>query len=73
LGEDDARRAEGAEYQTFVKDEDNRQLSAEDIMQDVALHEMWMRNVQPDPSNFLASKFHMQRDASENKPEEPSS
>ena len=73
LGEDDAKRAEGAEYQTFVKDEDNRQLSAEDIMQDVALHEMWMRNVQPDPSNFLASKFHMQRDASENKPEEPSS
>ena len=39
-------------------------------MQDVALHEMWMRNVQPDPSNFLASKFHMQRDASENTPEE---
>lgn len=70
LGDDDAKRAEGAEYQTFVKDEENKRLSAEDIMQDVALHEMWMRNVQPDPSNFLASKFHMQKDNSESAPEE---
>lgn len=77
LGEDDARRAEGAERKTFVEDKKDKQLSAEDIMQDTALHEMWMRNVQPDPSRFLASKFHMQKNASENKlegtePENPS-
>lgn len=70
LGDDDPQRAEGVEYEASEKDQEVQQLSADKILEDTALHEMWMRNVQPDPSNFLASKFHMQKNASDNKIEE---
>lgn len=66
LGENDPKRAEGAEFKTFKKDE-LKQYQADEILKDKALHEMWMRNVQPDPSRFLGSKFMMQRD--HNKPD----
>ena len=36
------------------------QLSAEDILQDPATADMWLRGVQQDPSDFLAIKFSMQ-------------
>ncbi len=59
LGKDDPQRAEGAEVQTLDTVE-KKQYNADEILQDNALHEMWMRNVQPDPSRFLGSKFMMQ-------------
>ena len=42
-----------------------QQLTAEDILQDSATRDMWLRSVQPDPSNFLAVKFSMQLHADE--------
>jgi len=36
------------------------QFSAEDILQNPATQDMWLRGVQQDPSQFLAIKFSMQ-------------
>ena len=59
LGGDDAIPAEGAQEISWEQGEIT-QLSAEDILQDPATAEMWLRSVQQDPSNFLAIKFSMQ-------------
>lgn len=59
LGGDDAIPAEGADEISWEQAE-IIQLSAEDILQDPATSEMWLRSVQQDPSNFLAIKFSMQ-------------
>lgn len=59
LGGDDAVPAEGADELTWEKAQ-LQQLRAEDILQDPATAEMWLRGVQQDPSNFLAIKFGMQ-------------
>jgi Ca-activated chloride channel family protein len=59
LGGDDAVPAEGAEQLTWEKTE-LRQFTAEEILQDPATGEMWLRSVQQDPSSFLAAKFAMQ-------------
>lgn len=37
-----------------------QQLTADQLLQDPALTEMWMRQVQKDPSRFLEVKFYMQ-------------
>ena len=59
LSIDDAIPAQGADeiswQQTKVP-----QLTAEDILQDAATSDMWLRGVQQDPSKFLAIKFGMQ-------------
>jgi Ca-activated chloride channel family protein len=62
LGGDDAIPAQGAE-ETVWQRADITQLSAEDILQDPATSDMWLRGVQQDPSNFLAIKFAMQLQA----------
>ena len=59
LGDDQPRRAEGAERTTLAADQ-LEQFSAEDILQDEKVSEMWMRSVQRDPSHFLSIKFGMQ-------------
>ncbi len=59
LGSDDAIPAQGADELTWEQAQ-LQQLSAEDILQDPATGEMWLRSVQQDPSNFLAIKFSMQ-------------
>ncbi|MEH6635901.1 MAG: VWA domain-containing protein [Halioglobus sp.] len=59
LGGDDAIPAEGAQEISWEQSE-IIQLSAEEILQDPATAEMWLRSVQQDPSNFLAIKFSMQ-------------
>lgn len=59
LGDDDPRRADGAERTTLAADQ-LEQFSAEDILQDEKVSEMWMRSVQRDPSHFLSIKFGMQ-------------
>lgn len=59
MGGDDAIPAEGAEELSWDKVE-VKQLTAEDILQNEATRDMWLRSVQQDPSNFLATKFNMQ-------------
>ena len=59
LGGDDALPADGAEELSWQQAE-LVQFSAEEVLQDPATAEMWLRGVQQDPSNFLAIKFSMQ-------------
>ncbi len=59
LGEDDPRAADGATQEVWSTIE-IEQLTAEQVLGDSATREMWLRGVQKDPSDFLASKFSMQ-------------
>ena len=59
LDSEDAIPAEGADTLSWEQ-EQLLQLSAEDILQDPATADMWLRGVQQDPSDFLAIKFSMQ-------------
>lgn len=68
MGGDEAIPADGAEELSFDKSE-LVQLSAEDILQDPATSEMWLRGVQQNPANFLAVKFDMQLQAREKLPQ----
>ena len=70
LGEDDAIPAQGAEKISWQQAE-IVQLTAEDILQDPATSEMWLRGVQQDPSNFLAIKFAMQLQRRQNVAPQP--
>lgn len=67
LGGDDAIPADGAEEMVWQKAE-LTQFSAEDILEDPATSEMWLRSVQQDPSDFLAIKFAMQLESREPAP-----
>lgn len=59
MGGDDAIPAEGAEELSFEEVE-IKHFTAEEILQSQATQDMWLRGVQQDPSNFLATKFNMQ-------------
>ena len=59
LGDDQPRRADGAEF-TELGDTRLEQFSAQQILQDQKINEMWMRSVQRDPTHFLSVKFSMQ-------------
>jgi Ca-activated chloride channel family protein len=59
MGEDDPERAEGAERKT-IQAQELVQFSADEVLQDEKVADMWMRSVQRNPSNFLAIKFSMQ-------------
>jgi Ca-activated chloride channel family protein len=65
LGDDDPQTADGAERQDFVKRE-VKQLTAEEVLLDEQINDLWMRQVQKDPSRFLSVKFHMQLQRQEN-------
>jgi Ca-activated chloride channel family protein len=67
LGGDDAIPADGADKTTFDQAE-LLQLSAQDILQDPATSEMWLRSVQQNPADFLAIKFNMQLHTREDTP-----
>ncbi len=56
---DEPLRAEGAEKQEWGKKE-VVQLSADEILADDSIRDMWLRQVQQDPSVFLSIKFMMQ-------------
>ena len=56
---DDAVPAQGIS-EVQLKEIELEQLTAEQILQDPATSEMWLRSVQHDPANFLAMKFNMQ-------------
>jgi Ca-activated chloride channel family protein len=70
LGSDDAIPAQGAEEQSWEK-ADIKQLTADEILQDAATSDMWLRSVQQDPSNFLAIKFAMQLQEEPDEPQPP--
>lgn len=53
------RSSEGDE-RTLFDAAPKEQLSADQLLQDPGLTEMWMRQVQRDPSQFLRIKFYMQ-------------
>jgi len=59
LDSDDAIPAQGADELSWQQAE-LLQFSAEEILQDPATAQMWLRGVQQDPANFLAIKFSMQ-------------
>ncbi|MCB1844127.1 MAG: hypothetical protein KDI09_14280, partial [Halioglobus sp.] len=59
LGSEDAIPAQGADELVWETAE-VLTLSAEDILENPATRDMWLRGVQQDPSNFLAIKFSMQ-------------
>jgi len=59
LGKDEPQTAEGAERKDFVPRK-LEQLTAEDVLLDEQVNELWMRQVQKDPARFLSAKFHMQ-------------
>ena len=59
LGEDEPQTAEGAERKEFAERE-IKQLTADQVLMDEKMNEIWMRQVQRDPSRFLSIKFHMQ-------------
>ncbi|MFT6274900.1 MAG: Ca-activated chloride channel family protein [Halioglobus sp.] len=65
---DDAIPAQGAEDIQLTPQE-RPQLTAEQILQDPATSEMWLRSVQHDPATFLSIKFNMQLQQREDKPQ----
>ena len=71
LSGDDAIPAQGADEISWQQTE-VIQLTAEDILQDAATSDMWLRGVQQDPSRFLAIKFGMQLRNAETKTDVPS-
>jgi len=56
---DAPKRAEGVDKQEIFLSE-VKQLSADEILTDQRIHDLWMRQVQQDPSKFLSVKFQMQ-------------
>ena len=59
MGGDDAIPAEGADELSWEEAE-VKQFTAEEILHSEATRDMWLRSVQQDPSEFLATKFNMQ-------------
>lgn len=59
LGDDDPQTADGVERSDF-NEREVEQLTAEDVLLDEQINELWMKQVQKDPSRFLSVKFHMQ-------------
>jgi Ca-activated chloride channel family protein len=57
---DAPQRADGADEQKQGKKREVKQLSAEQVLSDQKMHDMWMRQIQQDPSRFLSVKFQMQ-------------
>ena len=56
---DEPQTGDGAQRDELLEVE-STQLSAEDILNDPALNELWMKAIQQDPKRFLAVKFQMQ-------------
>lgn len=56
---DEPQRAEGAMQMDIYSDQ-IEQFTAEQILLDEQIHEMWMRQVQADPAQFLRAKFNLQ-------------
>jgi len=59
LGQDDPHTAEGAERKHFGPRK-LEQWTAEDVLLNEDMNALWMRQVQKNPSRFLAAKFQLQ-------------
>ena len=58
---DEPQTGDGAERKEAPKEQEIEQLSAEQLLLDPSLNEMWLRQVQKNPANFLSQKFYMQQ------------
>jgi len=59
---DEPQTGDGAEREEAPKEQEIEQLSAEQLLLDPSLNEMWLRQVQKNPANFLSQKFYMQQE-----------
>lgn len=59
---DEPQTGDGAEKQE-AKQQKMEQLSSAQLLLDPSLNEMWLRQVQKDPANFLSQKFYFQQEA----------
>ncbi len=57
---DEPQTGDGAEREEAPKQQEIEQLTAEQLLLDPSLNEMWLRQVQKNPANFLSQKFYMQ-------------
>ena len=58
---DEPQTGDGAEREEAAKEQEIEQLTAEQLLLDPSLNEMWLRQVQKNPANFLSQKFYMQQ------------
>lgn len=58
---DEPQTGDGAERKEAPKELEIEQLNAEQLLLDPSLNEMWLRQVQKNPANFLSQKFYMQQ------------
>jgi len=65
---DEPQTGDGAEREEAPKEQEIKQLSAEQLLLDPSLNEMWMRQVQKNPANFLSQKFYMQQEIKSRQP-----
>ena len=58
---DEPQTGDGAEREEAAKEQEIEQLTAEQLLLDPSLNEMWLRQVQKNPAHFLSQKFYMQQ------------
>ncbi|WP_019027411.1 hypothetical protein [Colwellia piezophila] len=58
---DEPQTGDGAEREEAPKQQEIAQLTAEQLLLDPNLNEMWLRQVQKNPAHFLSQKFYMQQ------------
>jgi Ca-activated chloride channel family protein len=59
---DEPQTGDGAEREEAPKVQEIEQLTAEQLLLDPNLNDMWLRQVQKNPANFLSQKFYMQQE-----------
>jgi Ca-activated chloride channel family protein len=59
---DEPQTGDGAEREDAPKEQEIEQLTAEQLLLDPSLNDMWLRQVQKNPANFLSQKFYMQHE-----------
>ncbi len=65
---DEPQTGDGAEREEAPKEQEIEQLSAEQLLLDPNLNDMWLRQVQKNPANFLSRKFYMQQEITNQQP-----
>lgn len=70
---DEPQTGDGAEREEAPKEIEIEQLTAEQLLLDPSLNDMWLRQVQKNPANFLSQKFYMQQEIKNQQPVKNSS
>jgi len=65
---DEPQTGDGAEREEAPKEVEIEQLTAEQLLLDPSLNDMWLRQVQKNPANFLSRKFYMQQEIKNQQP-----